>query len=66
MYGEPDGGDGTQQRHGYQNREEQEKPEQTPQSIAHTHSRGILSRAGVAQRGDAAKESQKAKGKSQK
>jgi len=39
MNGKPYGGDGTEQRHSYQEREEKEKPKQTPQAIAHTHSR---------------------------
>ncbi|MGO8736463.1 MAG: hypothetical protein ACLQVM_27135, partial [Terriglobia bacterium] len=39
MNGKPDGGDGTEQRHSNQEREEKEKPKQTPQSIAQTHSR---------------------------
>ena len=34
MNGEPYGGDGTEQRHRYQKREEKEKPKQTPQAIA--------------------------------
>jgi hypothetical protein len=43
MNGEANGGDGTEQRHGNQYREEKEKPKQTPQAIAHAHGMAILS-----------------------
>jgi hypothetical protein len=41
MNGEPDGSDSAEQGHGYQYREEKEKPEKTPKAIAHIHGRGF-------------------------